>query len=164
MSSSELHSLYVLGTSTSLLGLTEIPIVAPCALTGRRISGEGRKAAGFSAWSPLDPLVVRRFAPSPQRMAIRRPVVAGARRPAQRFASAGCGAKQGQSAACGGEPAAMFKGMPVGRVHAHRATDAWLRSLMLGQPISAIDKRKSSRSRANTRRTPASPSTANPQR
>jgi len=44
----------------------------------------GGKAVGFAARSRLHPLVVRREAPNKQRMAIRRPVVAGAKRPRQR--------------------------------------------------------------------------------
>jgi len=46
----------------------------------------GGKAVGFAARSRLHPLVVRREAPNKQRMAIRRPVVAGAKRPRQRKA------------------------------------------------------------------------------
>ena len=33
MSSSELHLLYVLGTISLMLGLTESPVIEPCALT-----------------------------------------------------------------------------------------------------------------------------------
>ncbi|MFZ1642257.1 MAG: hypothetical protein WAV07_12680, partial [Candidatus Contendobacter sp.] len=51
--------------------------------TGRRISREGGKAEGFDGRCRLDPLVVRREAPNKQRMLIRRPVVAGAKRPRQ---------------------------------------------------------------------------------
>jgi hypothetical protein len=51
--------------------------------TGRRISREDGKAEGFDGRCRLHALVVRREAPSNRRMAIRRPVVAGAKRPRQ---------------------------------------------------------------------------------
>ena len=49
MSPSELHLLYVLGTILSMLGLTEHPAIASCALTPRFSGGDQR--------GPLQPVV-----------------------------------------------------------------------------------------------------------
>ena len=52
-------------------------------LTGRRITGKSEQNEILGGRSPVDPLVVWRFAPRKQWIVIRRPVVAGAKRPRQ---------------------------------------------------------------------------------